>query len=60
MHNIISRNQLQEWTHLGDIERNLESRAEELDQLNDYYECLIECDLSNFASCKRICRQILM
>ena len=59
MHNIISRNQLQEWTHLGDIERNLKSKAEELDQLNDYYECLIECG-EDQASCKRICKEILM
>lgn len=57
MKNITSRNQLCEWRHFEQAIDNLQT---EEDKLNDYYECLIECDLSNFASCKRICRQILM
>lgn len=57
MKNITSRNQLYEWRHFEQAIDNLQT---EEDKLNDYYECLIECDLSNFTSCKKICRQILM
>ena len=47
MHNITSGNQLGEWTVLED------------DLVNDYYECLIECDTNHQSNCKRICRSIL-
>ena len=55
MHNIISRNQLDEWRHFEQTVDQLES---EIDRINDYYECLIECDDTQ-ATCKRICRRIL-
>ena len=44
MHNITSRNQLDEWRHFEDTidELDLENQ-----KLNDYYECLIDCDLTN-------------
>ena len=47
MHNITSRNQLDEWRHFEDTidELDLENQ-----KLNDYYECLIECDLTNQAN----------
>jgi hypothetical protein len=32
----------------------------ELEKINDYYECLIECTDTHQASCKRICREVLM
>ena len=55
MHNIISRNQLAEWMH---IECTLSRCNEELDLVNDYFDCLIECD-DDQVTCKRICRRIL-
>ncbi len=59
MHNIISRNQLDQWMHLGAIEDRLDSANDDLDRVNDYYECLIECG-DDQATCKRICKEILM
>ena len=47
MHNILSRNQLDEWRHFEDT---VDSLALEDDRLSDYYECLIECDTYNQAS----------
>ncbi len=55
MHNIIAREQLTEWRHFEDTIDDLES---ELQMINDYYECLIECD-EDQATCKRICRRLL-
>jgi len=55
MHNLISRNQLDEWRH---FEKTVNELEEELNLINDYYECLIECDDSQ-SICKRICRHIL-
>ena len=60
MHNIISRNQLDQWMHLGAIEDRLDSANDDLDRVNDYYECLIECDLNNQSQCKRICKRLLL
>tara|TARA_S200002703_G_scaffold11_1_gene13 strand:+ start:100 stop:321 length:222 start_codon:yes stop_codon:yes gene_type:complete len=73
MHNLLSRSQLDEWRHfentLDDIE--VEDQLLSIDKsitlidienqkLNDYYECLIECDALNQHQCKPICRRILM
>lgn len=55
MHNLISYNQLDEWRHFEETVDQLET---ELDLINDYYECLIECS-DDQATCKRICRRIL-
>lgn len=55
MKNSTSINQLYEWRHF-----NASPEESELELLNDYYECLIECDDTNQASCKRICREVLM
>jgi len=53
MHNLLSRSQLNEWT-------SFENSQEQNDyKLNDYYECLIECDSLDQRQCKRICRSIL-
>ena len=57
MHNITSRNQLDEWRH---FENTVDDLALEQQKLNDYYECLIECDSLNQSECKRVCRRILM
>jgi hypothetical protein len=55
MHNLISHNQLAEWIH---IDANLNRSNEELDLVNDYFDCLIECD-EDQSKCKRICRTLL-
>jgi len=55
MHNLISRNQLAEWKH---FENTLDRCNDELDLVNDYFNCLIECDEDQM-TCKRICRNLL-
>jgi len=50
MHNLISRNQLEEW-HQFNTEM-------EVNSVNDYFECLIECDETQTV-CKRICKELL-
>jgi hypothetical protein len=56
MHALLSSNQLGEWKHFQQTIDDLESENEKLD---DYYECLIECDVLDQAHCKRICKRIL-
>jgi hypothetical protein len=46
--NIMSFNQLADWNN--DAHDDL---------LNDYYDCLIECE-DDHSSCKRICKEILV
>ena len=42
MHNLLSYNQLAEWNH---FEPSYVSDAQdEFDKINDYFDCLIECD----------------
>ncbi len=73
MHNLLSRSQLNEWRYrektveemqLKNQWRNLDNKLSDLetesDRLNDYYECLIECDALNQHVCKRICKNILV
>jgi hypothetical protein len=55
MHNLLSRNQLAEWIHFG---KTIDRCNDELDLVNDYFDCLIECD-EDQATCKRICRILL-
>jgi len=55
MHNLISHNQLDEWRH---FEETVDQMETELDLINDYYECLIECT-DDQPTCKRVCRGIL-
>ena len=57
MHNILSRSQFDEWRHFEDTIDELE---DENQRINDYYECLIECDALNQNECKRICRRIFL
>lgn len=56
MHNLISYNQLAGWK---EFEETVERANAMEDAINDYYECLIECD-DDQPTCKRICRQILV
>mgnify|MGYP000427143895 CR=1 FL=1 len=55
MHNLISYNQLASWNHL---ENTISKFTEENELMNDYFNCLIECD-NNQQQCKKICREIL-
>jgi hypothetical protein len=57
MHNILSRSQMDQWRHFEDT---IDEMDVEMQRLNDYYECLIECDISSQTQCKRICRGVLM
>jgi hypothetical protein len=56
MHNILSRSQLNEWHHFQHTVDNLDS---DLNRINDYYECLIECE-DTTPACKRVCKRVLM
>ena len=60
MHNLVSFNQLADWTRsLKRLSKTLDITMEERAQINDYYECLIDCS-DDQATCKRICRTILI
>ena len=55
MHNLISYNQLAGWIRL---EKTIDEFTEQNELMNDYFNCLIECD-ENQQHCKRICREML-
>ena len=55
MHNLISFNQLAGWTKL---EKTIDEFTEQNELMNDYFNCLIECD-EHQQQCKKICRDIL-
>ena len=55
MHNLVSYNQLAEWKH---FEETVDNSIDELELINDYFNCLIECD-EDQQTCKRICRNML-
>lgn len=57
MHNILSRAQFDEWRH---FENTIDELEVENQKINDYYECLIECDALNQNECKRICRRMFL
>jgi len=59
MHNLLSYNQLAGWKQSVErLTKTLDRTMEESDLINDYYDCLIECD-DNQSTCKRICRSTL-
>jgi len=51
MHNLMSSNQLAGWA-------NWDYHDTQNEAINDYYECLIDCD-DTHSNCKRICREVL-
>jgi hypothetical protein len=51
-HNILNSNQLAEWKHF-----ETEEASYELDQIDDYYNCMIDAEATH--SDKRICTEIL-
>ena len=56
MHNLLSKSQLDEWRHL---EQTIDELESENQRINDYYECIIECDSLNQTECKKICKRLL-
>jgi len=59
MHNLMSHNQLAGWKQSIDrLSHTLDRSLEDSYLINDYYDCLIECD-DDQATCKKICRRIL-
>ena len=56
MHNLLSRSQLNQWRT---FETTLDAAEVENQKINDYYECLIECDSLDQHICKRVCNYIL-
>ena len=58
MHNLISYNQLADWKQsVKHLEETLDHCNAESDLINDYYNCLIECD-DNQHTCKKICKEV--
>ena len=57
MHSLLSRSQFDEWRHLEQTVTDVETEDQ---KINDYYECLIECDVDGKRECKKICKEILM
>jgi len=55
MSNLISYNQLASWKQL---DKTLNGFIDETEIINDYYQCLIECN-ENQSECKRVCKTIL-
>ena len=54
MHNLVSYNQLAGWkTKVEEVEQDHESAV------NDYFQCLIECDDTD-SVCKRVCKEVLV
>ena len=53
MHNLVSFNQLFDWNQ---TEKELSEDKNQI--INDYFECLTECNDSD-KNCKRICRVLL-
>ena len=59
MHNLISYNQLAGWKQSVErLTHTLDKTMEDARLIDDYYNCLIECD-DDPGTCKRICRRIL-
>ena len=57
MNNILSHQQLDGWRR---FDTRLQELSDENDKLDDYFECIIECDVLKSTDCKRICRSVLM
>ncbi len=53
MHNLLSHNQLANWNAVD------EDGYDNDDQINDYFDCLIECD-DNQSYCRRLCKEVLV
>jgi len=59
MHNLMSYNQLAGWKQsVHRLEGTIDRTLDEADRINDYYDCIIECDETQ-SVCKSICKSIL-
>jgi len=56
MHNIISYNQLAGWKQ---FETTIDRCNKQNELINDYFNCLIECD-DKQQTCKRICKELIL
>lgn len=54
MHNLISFNQLASWT-----QTEKEFQEDKNQVINDYFECLTECN-DDVNICRRICKEVLI
>ena len=55
---MMSYNQLAGWnSHAEGFQFSVENEQDT--KINDYYECLIECE-DDASSCKRICKEVLL
>ncbi len=52
-HNIISFNQLASWKESEDQLNHTD------DMINNYFECLIDCDDGTETSCRQVCSELL-
>jgi hypothetical protein len=60
MHNLISFNQLVGWNDtVQNLGETLDEFNEQNELINDYYQCLIECN-DKQTECKRICKEVLI
>ena len=58
MHNRISYNQLAGWLK---TEQHLDNSIEQTEIVNDYFDCLIECeDDGDQSNCERVCKEVLV
>ena len=58
MRNLMSHNQMAEWIHHEDSLDSL--HFNDTDQrMDDYFDCLIDCDDNANQSCRRVCSDIL-
>jgi len=53
MHNLISFNQLAYWNNMKNRDKDGEDEL-----MNEYFECLTECD-EDTQTCRKLCRRIL-
>jgi len=51
----MSHNQLAAWNNLEESD----NAKEQSDLVNDYFDCLIECE-DDHSSCKRVCKEMLV
>ena len=56
MHNLMSQNQLAGWNSHTDVTKFYEQDT----KIDDYFECLIECeDDGDQSNCERVCKEVL-
>ena len=56
MHNLMSQNQLAGWNSHTDVTTFNEQDT----KIDDYFECLIECeDDGDQSNCERVCKEVL-